>query len=106
MASSSKFWSTSSLNLRMQAWRSKGVNRLQGPSKALRAAATASSMSSASPSHTRARSLPVAGLCEAKVRPDRAGTNLPSISSGLTAVSVAAVSAPARCMTFKTRLFR
>src|SRR5215467_3806191 len=49
-------------------------------SKVRRAAFTARSMSSLSPSATRASTCPVAGLTVSKVLPDAASTHLPSIS--------------------------
>ncbi len=62
--------------------RSDGVIRLHGPSsKARRAARTARSMSSASPSATRARVSPVAGLGVSKVRPDAASDHCPLMNS-------------------------
>src|ERR687890_374152 len=51
------------------------------PSRALRAAATALSMSALSPSETSARVAPVAGLGVVKVLPDSASTHLPSMKS-------------------------
>src|SRR5579863_3586372 len=64
--------------------RSDGVMADHGPdSKARRAARTAASMSSLSPSAARAMVAPVAGFFTSKVLPDAAGTHLPSISSFL-----------------------
>ena len=55
--------------------------RGQGPaSNALRAARAARSMSSASPSATRASTFPVAGSSVSNVLPDAASTHLPSMS--------------------------
>src|SRR5205085_10137368 len=61
------------------------------PSKALRAAATALSMSALSPSATSASVAPVAGFGVAKVLPDSASTHWPSMKSWyLRGVSAAA----------------
>ena len=62
--------------------RSDGVILLHGPSSnALRAARTARLMSSASPSATRARVSPVAGLGVSNVLPDAASAHCPSMNS-------------------------
>ena len=62
--------------------RSGGVIRLHGPvSKAARAARTARLMSSVSPSATRARVSPVAGLGVSKVLPDAASDDCPLMNS-------------------------
>src|SRR5258708_5438546 len=64
--------------------RSDGVIAGHGPvSNARRAADTARSTSSLSPSATRATTSPVAGLVTSNVLPDAAGTHLPSIKSCL-----------------------
>ena len=81
--SSDSSWASSSMCSRIRSPmrqmirpRSDGVIRLHGPvSKARRAAATARSMSSASPSATRARISPVAGLGVSNVLPDAASTH-------------------------------
>ena len=62
--------------------RSDGVILLHGPvSNARRAAFTARSMSSASPSATRARVSPVAGLGVSNVFPDAESDHRPSMNS-------------------------
>ena len=62
--------------------RSDGVIRLHGPvSNARRAAFTARSMSSASPSATRARVSPVAGLGVSNVLPDAESDHRPLMNS-------------------------
>jgi hypothetical protein len=62
--------------------RSDGVIRLQGPSSnAARAARTARSMSSDSPSAIRARVSPVAGLGVSNVFPDAALVHCPLMKS-------------------------
>src|ERR1700733_6765952 len=61
-ASSSKFRSIISASFNRRFCRSAGLNLLQGPLKARRAAATARSMSSLSPSATVASTSPVDGL--------------------------------------------
>ena len=62
--------------------RSDAVILLHGPaSNALRAAFTARSMSSASPSATRARVSPVAGLGVSNVLPDAESVHCPSMNS-------------------------
>jgi hypothetical protein len=55
--------------------------RLQGPSNAARAAATAASMSAASPAATCAITRPVEGSKVSNVLPDLASTHFPPISS-------------------------
>jgi hypothetical protein len=72
-ASSSKCFSTRSASFSSRFCRSKGLNFDQGPVKARRAASTARSMSSASPSATRARTSPVEGLMVSKVLPEAGG---------------------------------
>lgn len=79
-ASSSMCCSTRSASLSSSNCRSAGFHLLHGPLKALRAAATARSMSSRSPSATCASSSPVAGLRLSNVLPDAAATHRPSIS--------------------------
>src|SRR6185436_4076485 len=79
-ASSSKCRSTMSAIFRRSCWRSNGFHLLHGPSKARRAAATARSMSTRSPSATWASVSPVAGLMLGKVLPDAAATHFPSIN--------------------------
>jgi hypothetical protein len=62
--------------------RSDGVIRLHGPSSnAFRAAWTARSMSSASPSATRASVVPVAGLGVSNVLPEAASDHWPLMKS-------------------------
>src|ERR1700744_66715 len=62
--------------------RADGDIRLQGPSKARRAAFTAASISAASPSATDALFFSVAGSNTSNVFPYFACTHLPSISIG------------------------
>ena len=81
-ANSSKCSVMRSPILQMIRPRSDGVMRLHGPSsKARRAARTARSMSTASPSATSASISPVAGLMVSKVLPDTASTICPSMNS-------------------------
>jgi hypothetical protein len=70
-----------SASLRRIFWRSGGDMRGQGPASNARLAARAArSTSSASPSATRASTLPVAGSSVSNVLPDAASTHAPSMS--------------------------
>src|ERR1700761_1607040 len=82
-ANSSMSRSTRSASFSSIAWRCAGLNLDHGPSNASRAAVTARSMSSASPSATWARISPVAGLRVSNVLPDAASSHLPPISMRL-----------------------
>src|SRR5271155_4454361 len=83
-ASSSSFCSIRSATFQRSLPRSAGETSGQGPvSKALRAAATAWSISTLPPSATCARTSPVAGFRVSKFLPDCAPTHWPPINSFL-----------------------
>src|SRR3954452_23906446 len=63
------------------AWRSYGVHLRHCPSNAKRAALTSRSTSISSPAASCARASPVDGLTVVSVRPEAAGTRLPSMTS-------------------------
>ena len=92
IASSSAFASIRSARRRRTALRSAGERRDQRPSsKAWRAAATATSMSAASPAAMSVRCRPVAGSSVANRSPLSAGRKAPSMNASVRNVGVAAM---------------